>query len=237
MKHGTAVPLLALLAMLSGCVVVPYPVSADVAEVPDFSLDPNLRIGAGPRRLIADISERVSNQEDIDIVDSITFRDAAFPEGGWRLLDLLDPARSIRVAERLDVEYLVLLGPALMDQSSDEHGGYMPLVAGVMYAEEKSTMSAVIVDLRLAESVVLYRVEASGTPVALVWVVVAAMKDPMTESAVLSGLSEAIARRVVEGRRGRRVRIAILAAEGSDNPFGEPAGDTTAYNAEDDSSP
>jgi hypothetical protein len=222
------------MAMISGCVVVPHPVPADVVEIADSDLDPDLVVSAGPRRLIEKIGRRLADEGPVDVVDAIRFRDIAYPSGGWRLGDLLETDHARRVAEQAGVDYLVLIGLPEMSQWNDEKGGYFPGLAGVMVAEEKSTMAAAIIDLHARKPVVMYRVEATGTPVAVVWVVVGAIKDPMTASAVLEGLSTKIVQWVSDGDARGRATVAILAVEGGDNPLAAPQADLNAYNAQDE---
>ena len=53
---------LVAMAMISGCVVVPHPVPADVVEIADSDLDPDLVVSAGPRRLIEKIGRRLADE-------------------------------------------------------------------------------------------------------------------------------------------------------------------------------
>lgn len=207
-------------AAISGCVVVPYPVADTVETVDQATLDKQIVVTAGPRRMIEAISERVQDRDpDIDIMPPVEFRDAAFPDGGWTLAALLTEASNDRRV-RTGARYLIVVGSDPITTTGEDKGGYVPALAGVMYTTQTSTLTGTLIDLQTAEPVRFFRVSAEGTPAAAIWIVVSAVKYPMTESAVLNGFAEALVGEIRQAMPSGPVRVAMLAAEGSRNPFG-----------------
>ena len=158
-------------AILTGCIVIPQSVDATVEAHEEVRLNEDILVSVGPRRLLDNIAQNISKLDrGITIVDSLAFRDTAFPEGGWRLSDLIEPAeRRLSVAAALDVGYLVLLGPASLEEMSDEKGGMVwPL--GAVSGKETSTLSAVVIDLSSGRALSQLAVSASGTYHAVLYI-------------------------------------------------------------------
>ena len=210
-----------LAVLAAGCLIIPHPVPPDVERIEDVRLADDALVSAGPRRLLESISEKLVKQNpELSVVDPIAFRDAAFPEGGWQLRALLKPGRCRHLADALDVRFLVLVGAGAA-QAGDETGIMMPmgLPAGAMTVSEVSVLSAVLFDLEREEAVCQLRSQAEGTGVMLVWVLAVAATAPMTGRAAEKGLANAIGRALLEeGGRGP-LRIAVMAAEASGDPF------------------
>ena len=197
---------------MSSCVVVPYPVSSDVRRLDDAELNDRLYIHVGPRGLLERVSERiVAETPDIEVIDPMLFRDTAFPEGGWSLHELLKEGRCQQISSNLDVQFLVLLTP-LKFKEGEEQGFFIPLAFGAMAFPEESTLSALIVDLRSGSFLCRLDAASSGSARMLYYVIYIAAADPMTESAVIRDLSEAIGKAISEEMDAEPVRIAVLAA-------------------------
>lgn len=204
-----------LLVMLQGCVAVPQNVPADVLQTTDIEIAPETVVSVGPRRYIDDVREKILKQDKtIRISDSLAFRDLAFPEGGWALSHLLDPGVSAAVSEQADVRYLVLLGPAVLYQESDEKGGYVPMLVGAQSSKITTTLTAAIIDLPAAKLVKFVRSEAEGTFRSVTWIIYMAMKVPRTQAAAFNAFGKAIVDEVGPG-----ASLVILAAEGVEEPF------------------
>lgn len=210
------IPLLTLLlAALQACVAVPHNVPADVLQTTDVEIAPETLVSVGPRRFIDDVRKRILEQDDtIRIADSLAFRDLAFPEGGWELSQLLDPAMSAAVSKQADVQYLVLLGPAALYEESDEKGGYVPLLVGAESSKITTSLTAAIFDLAAADLVKFVRSEAEGTFASVTWIIYMAMKVPRTQAAAFNAFGKAIVDEVGPG-----ASLVILAAEGAEEPF------------------
>lgn len=201
-----------LVLLMSSCVVVPYPVSSDVRRLDDAELNDRLYIHVGPRGLLERVSERiVAETPDIEVIDPMLFRDTAFPEGGWSLHELLKEGRCQQISSNLDVQFLVLLTP-LKFKEGEEQGFFIPLAFGAMAFPEESTLSALIVDLRSGSFLCRLDAASSGSARMLYYVIYIAAADPMTESAVIRDLSEAIGKAISEEMDAEPVRIAVLAA-------------------------
>ena len=214
-----------ILLPIAGCVVVPYPVSNETARVDEVEITDQIHVTVGPRELIENVSRRiVKHNPNIELVDPLTFRDAAFPSGSWSLQELLKPENRTRVAEQLDMQYLVLLTSALVEAGEEE--GFLIPFLGAMAVPEDSTLSALIIDLRHGSVVSQLSAKSSGKVRMLYYVIIMVAADPMTESAVISGLSESIAETLAAESHSGRLRIAILAAETSENTEGQPSAAT-----------
>jgi len=205
-----------LLLPITGCVVVPYPVSHETALVDEFEINDQVHVTVGPRELIEEVSKHiVKHNPNIELVDPLLFRDTAFPSGNWSLQELMKPENRTRVAEQLDMQYLVLLTTVLVETGEEE--GFLIPFLGAMAVPEDSTLSALIIDLRQGSIVTQLSATSSGKGRMLYYVIIIVAADPMTESAVISGLSESIAETLAAESHSGRLRIAILAAETSEN--------------------
>jgi hypothetical protein len=214
----------ALLAFLmAGCAIIPVPVlPAQVDRFDDVHLANDVIVSAGPRRLIERLSKRLRKAyPDLTIVDPILFRDAAFPEGGWRLSDLIESGRCQQVAEDSDVQFLVLIGAGAAE-TGDEMGIMFPLVvplAGVMTLTETLVLNAVVLDLKSGKPVCRQRSEATGVVGMAYWVIAFAAVVSMPSSALERGLANGIAEAIAEETDSAAVRVAIMAAEARGDPF------------------
>lgn len=201
-----------MLLHIAGCVIVPHPASHEVERADQIEGADLITITVGPRELIDEVSRRiVKHSPDIEIVDPLTFRDTAFPDGGWSLKELLDTKRCTEVAEQLDVQYLVLLSEAQVE-TGDEKGFLIPFL-GAMAASEESTLGALVIDLRHGAMLSQLSATSSGKGGMLYYVIFMVATDPMTESAVIKGLSESIAKTLENESHEGELRIAVLAGE------------------------
>lgn len=206
---------------ITGCVFVPYPVIPTVERMEEVRLADDAVVSAGPRRLLERISDRLEKQnEALTVVDPIAFRDAAFPKGGWHIKELLQPGRCQQVAQELGVQFLVLIGGGA-NRTRDEMGIMMPMMlpAGAMTMGETSVLSAVIIDLTRGETTCRLRSQADGTGAMFAWVLAVAAIAPMTETAAERGLANAILDAITDAGARSSLRVAVLAAEASGDPF------------------
>lgn len=210
----------AVFLLISGCVVVPYPVSNETTQVEDVEIPDEVLVTVGPRKIIEEVSEHVvKHNPNIELVDSLEFRDVAFPSGDWSLQELMKPENRTRVAEQLDMQYLVLLTAAHVEEGESE--GFLIPFLGAMAVPEDSTLSAFIIDLRQGSVVSRLNTRSSGKGRMLYYVIIIVAADPMTESAVISGLGKSIAETLAVESPAERLRIAILAAETQEYSEGE----------------
>lgn len=204
-----------LLVLLTGCVVVPYPVSPEVTQSEAITLSAEgTRVTVGPRRLLERVAKEIRDADPrIEIVDGLTFRDLAFPEGDWTLARLLEPETGARVREGLDVTYVVLVG-AMSHEEGEPKGHFGLWIGGygAAQADWKDRISAVVVDLRTAQTFRRISSEGRGkqTAAGLFYFVVT---FPMTDSAAIHGLGEEVAEVIAERAGDGPVRIAVMAAE------------------------
>jgi hypothetical protein len=118
---------------------------------------------------LAGVTAHRRRDRELEIVDSLAFRNSIFPEGGWQLSQLLDPAVRPRLAAS-GADYLVVVGPVRV--AADEgHGLFLEVPGFGFYgAASGSTQgSALVLIVDLARGAVLDAVEtrARGTDVAV----------------------------------------------------------------------
>jgi len=220
--------LVPLLTVAMSCVFIPYPTRPDVAQSEIITVaDEHTLVTLGPRKLLEKVTKEIQEANPaIDVVDGLTFRDVAFPEGDWNLARLLEPDACERVREQLGVDYLVLVGP--MSYVEGEPKGHFGLWIGGYGAAQvdiESELAAVIVDLKTRETVSQVTSEARGTQTwaGLFYFVVTL---PITDSAAIRGLGDEVARVITERAGSQTVRIAVLA--------GEPASESSTELAEEE---
>jgi hypothetical protein len=214
---AVCVSLLALL--IGGCLLpVPLPVRPDVTRIDEVRISDDVLVSAGPRLLLERLSRRLEkSQPGLTVVDPIAFRDTAFPEGGWRLDELLEPERRERIDDSLGVRFLVLIG-AGVTQVRDQIGIFFPgLSAAAM--RETTVLAAVVFDLDTGLPVCRLRSKAESIGVVLGCYIFAVIIDPMTGFSSVEKLAEAIGETLVEEAGHAPGRIALMAAEASGDPF------------------
>jgi hypothetical protein len=221
--HTPVVATLIVLIVLSpgGCAVVPYPVVPEVDRFDDVHLAGDTLLTVGPRITLERIAERIEKENPaIEIVDPILFRDTAFPVGGWQLEELMDSERCRQVVEELGVRYLVLVGGGA-EEVRDEMGIMMPLMmpAGLMTMHTTSVLSAVVLDLKSGDPTCRFRYEMEGIGLMAVWVIFVAAFVPISGRSAENSLGTALARFFYDEGVDGELRIAVLAAEASGDPF------------------
>ncbi len=228
-KMPVTIALMMAIGLLTGCVIVPHPVAPHIERAEEIRPADDILVSVGPRRLLEKITDKFSKRrKDITVVDALTFRDAAFPDGGWQLADLLERGNAARVGSELDVQFLILIGAANIEKLGEDKGVYVPGLIGLQYTEQTSVLSVLVIDLPNAQPVAQYRIEASGTAGMLNFVIYFAMKFPMTEAAVLRGLMDALDKSVAVQTGHDETRIAILAAEADADSLEDPNADDEA---------
>lgn len=214
-------------AMIFASCIAPHPVKPEIEVFGEVRFADDVLVTVGPRRLLANLSGKIeSDPRGVVVIDGLRFRDTAFPEGGWRLKDLLGTAElRDRVISKLAVDYLVLIGPARIEEYGEEKGEMLFLVPGAVWGEETSSLNAAIIDLKTGRAASRLAVTASGTYRVATYLLYMVGTDPMTESAVLQGLADSLVDWLTEHGQGEGVRIALLAAESAAEPFHSPASD------------
>jgi hypothetical protein len=204
--------------LIGGCIVIPHPVTPNVERVDQVAVSSDVYITVGPRKLLEKVSSQIEkNSDNIEVIDPLVFRDAAFPDGGWSLNELLSSPRCIEITERLNVDYLILVGMRATEEG-DLDGFFIPLVAGAGSIPEESSLSALVIDLRRQSIVCEFVATAESTGRMLYYVIVVVGTNPMTESAVIKGIADGISKELSQLGSGEVVRIAVLAAEGRHKP-------------------
>ena len=198
---------------VTGCLAVPHPVSPDVTLNENPVLTNDIILSLGPRELLEDFTNHISGTyENIEVVDGMLFRETAFPDGGWKLSQLLEPDTCSRVSIQLDIDYLVIVGQEELS-FGEEKGGYFPLLYGAMWQEKVSKISSVILDMKTRETVRQISSEAHATEMAVIYVVIVAGNVPLTSSSAIKGLAKDTGRVIDELVKSEKVRIAVIAAE------------------------
>lgn len=201
----------------TGCAVTaPIQGTTQVSDHENPALPGNTLISVGPRRLLEFLSGRISSiAPELKMVDGLLLRDTAFPQGGWRLQDLLETGNRTRVVRELGVDYLVLVSP-LVYTVGDESGFFVPLVAGAQSADHKATLSATVYDLK--SGLALRRIDSAATGKERVYSYVILFSG--TTPHVVTPLLDAMVKEIVDtlgtANGHGASRIAILATETPD---------------------
>lgn len=205
--------LLALLA-LGSCVIVPYPTSAELsvsaAPVPaaEFTL-----VSIGRRaELEQAYRELLERSERLESLLALEVRDAAFPEGGWSLAELLDTASVARLAP-LELDLLVLLEPR-RDVTLSSWGEFTFYLGfyGLQSDRLRTTYAAWLYDPRRGR--LLERVEASSTgSTFFIGLFYALFVVPLTEWSAADEFFDELVERLERSATGPRARFAVLALE------------------------
>jgi hypothetical protein len=205
-----------LAAFSAGCVVVPYspPTESQSAPVRLENAE-QVILSIGPREMLEETRASLRRRDgELEIVDSLAFRNSIFPEGGWQLSQLLDPAVKPRLAAS-GADYLVVVGPVRV--AADEgHGLFLEVPGFGFYgAASGSTQgSALVLIVDLARGEVLDAVEtrARGTDVA-VGFFYGLIVHATTETSVRRACLDSVVETVRAARPKGVVRLALMAAE------------------------
>ena len=211
------------IAELGACVPVPIPVKPDVAEVGTLVPTPDIYLAAEPAALHEELARRVQKKNrHIEVVAPLDFCDAAFPEGGSRLADLL--AADGDLTDVLGVRYLAVV-EEISATASD--AGFMtstlPLFPGALGAVSYSNrivMTALVIDLASRSRVAYRRLEGEGRGFGVSLLVYGVFTIPMTWRGIKNGIAGVIAEAVASEAGGQPVRIAILGAGDADEANG-----------------
>jgi len=198
----------------SGCVIVPVPVKPEIETLDAVTVSEDARVSMGPRQLLDELAKRIVDEnQNIEIIDGFAFRDTAFPNGGWRMVDLLDPLIARRTADSLDVSHVAVIETHKTNDWEETFSVYVPLAFGVMSGEEESRMSVTIFDLHEPSYTSEIWVTATGKARGFVLVIYGIGTEPLTLGSVYKGLAKEISAAVTGGQEKDPVRIALLAVE------------------------
>lgn len=201
---------------LGGCpmlIEIPYPVEARSIRTEDLTPPGDLYVTLGPRMLIEDVGQRLERRvPNSEFVDPLAFRDVAFPDGGWSVADLTDPDVCSRVNGALSVRYAVLLEVGPQTDRDRERSVFFGL-GETGYDTEESVLSALIVDMGRSEILCRAESSASGKEVFLLTWAGGYATNPVTEQAVLAGLSDTIADLFMQQHETGSLRFTVLAVE------------------------
>lgn len=144
-------------------------------------------------------------------VDGLLFRDTAFPQGGWLLRDLLDEKNRTRIAQQLQVDYLVLVGP--FEYTKGDWTGPTIVIAGADTKVHKASLSATIYDLRAGTPIARIVSTALGNELLFSYVILMSGSTPHVVTPMLDAMVKAIAETISKAHPHASTRIAVLAAE------------------------
>jgi hypothetical protein len=200
---------LAIAALTTGCVFVPYKPPASTEHA--YTAIPNperLLLSVGPRQYLEIAAkEIVEIDQRFQLVDGQAFIDMVSPSTALTLARLLEPG-AIRLAETMDTDYLVLIGrPETI--AFDEKEGF-PVVR---YNKLSTSHWAAVVDTRRMQLIRQLTsksvgVESEGWGGPIVWGVFAD-----TEGSALEELLPQIAGVLGESKPTGTVRFVLLAVD------------------------
>jgi hypothetical protein len=215
MRLGKLLFLILYTFSLSGCgISIPTSVTPTITKNRQpISISDDLLVTLGPRRLLEEISQEITNRsKDIEVVDALVYRDTVFPDGGWKLKQLLTPENCQRVYNLLQVDYLVLIG-RINTETGEEEGFFIPLVVGAMSAERTVKLSATIYDLKSSEFSCEVYSEAQGKERVFSYVILVAGKTPQILTAAVDGLAEGVVDEINMQKHNSKTRIVVMAVE------------------------
>jgi hypothetical protein len=211
---------LCLLTSLAACVVVPHSVEPEVTESETAVLPAEeILLTLGPRAFLEQMEQAIGEADPgIEIADALAFRDTAFPEGDWSLAQLLTAESCERIQRQMPVDYLLLFGPLQQQEGSLKGPNFMtlgmPLPFGLGTAESKSTLSAVVIDLKVGEIVCQIDVSAEGSTSFVAWVYIVGTY-PATGDSAAQGLAEELVAEIREISGEEHPSVVLMAAEAS----------------------
>lgn len=199
---------------LTGCALTaPVEGKPEIFRHDNMALAGNTLVTVGPRRLLDFLAKQIfATDAGLEPVDALLFRDTAFPEGGWRLQELLDDARRASISRTLKVDYLILVTP-LVYTVGDESGFFVPLVAGAQSAAHKSSVSATIYDMKSGAALCRIDVAAMGQERVYSYVIMFTGTTPHVVKPALDALVKQIVQTIRAVDQKSPMRMAILAAE------------------------
>jgi len=223
----------AVCALLAGCLMVPYKPKAQVTPVAADLYDAeHIVLTIGPRRLLHDIGKEITNLDpQIQLVDSLTLRDALFPSGGWTLATLLNEAnRPILAAS--GAEYLAIIGQPSSEKTKSvgAFGFYMGF-AGALKETEQSSIAIMLVDLKQGRMLNGADIRADGTTVAL-GAFYALIVVPRMDASLHEGVGSAIVQAIRKARPNASVKVGLLAMENASYEAAEAKEAAEARHAE-----
>ena len=207
--YSTVVFFIFLLSPLTGC--VPYPVPSDTSTSTDISINQDLLLTLAPRDYLETFTEEITRRyKNIEVTDGFLFRNIAFPEGGWKLKQLLEPDNCARVKAELDIDYVVILGQEEHLQG-EVKGIFIPFFGAGTQAKE-SRVSAAILDITSGNFECQINVEAEGHSSAIFFVIVGGGAEPLTVSSAIAGLAKETGLVIGKLTGFKNTRIAVIAA-------------------------
>jgi len=205
----------ALAAAVTSCIMIPYEPDSEVSLSDAGPLSSSeMMVTVGPRTLLAQVSDAIAAAETrVKIADPVVFRDAAFPDGDWRVARLFEKGNCIRAAKESDIQYLVLVGK-MEEIILKEVGGIDMWIGfyGAGYAEGESRLSATIVDLFEEHPMHDVRSAAKGTTSG-VGLFYGLFIVPRTDASAIKGLGREIAKTIIDSTEMETVNVAVLAIE------------------------
>ncbi len=204
---------------LTGCAMTaPFEGKPEVTFHDNMALASNTLVTVGPRRLLDLLAKQIAATDaGMEPVDALLFRDTAFPEGGWRLQELLNEDRRASIVKTLEVDYLILVTP-LVYTVGDESGFFVPLVAGAQSAEHKTSVTATIYDMTSGAALCRIDVAAMGKERVYSYVIIFTGTTPHVVKPALDTLVKQIVQTIRTANQKSRMRMAILATESMPQP-------------------
>lgn len=203
--------------LLSSCVILPYTPSAETVRSPcPMPLEEKVQLNIGPRHLLDEVAGEIQSRLPAMVeVDRLEFRDAAFPDGGWTLGQLLDGEQGCRNLPQ-PADYLVLIGQPQYD-TVDSKGGVAFYLGFFGAGKSTSTgdFSALVIDLRHCCPVNVVTAESEGTNLGA-GLFYGLFIYPMVDRSVLDGLGRGVADLLAESSSGAPLRVVVMAAESGD---------------------
>lgn len=206
--------LLAALAVLGGCVIIPYtPPSETQHERVEVANPDQVVLSVGPRTFLGKMADELRDEVSrVELLDGQAFIDTAAPEGGLTLALLSQPAARERIAA-LGADYLILLGEP-GDELLKSWGEVVPYLG--FYGAAKTTAStrywAALIDLQTMQLVEQLTTTATGTDAGVgLFYGIFVVSD--TGGSAQKGVVRNLAQALAAGKPDGPIRVVMLARE------------------------
>jgi len=212
-QHTGAVAAMIVVLLMASC--APYPVKPVVSRTESVSLATDEAIVTWePRFLLKKFSEAVREaHQNIEVVDEPVLLDLAIPQGERTLRQVLQPDACRRIAEQLNVAYLVLVSP-LYEHEGEIEGPLMIFMGawGVAKQELEARLGATVFDLQSGKPLCNVTGEADATMVFAGWFFPFVV-GPWAEGDLntIRSVAAEVGKAISEDAKSENVRIVVAA--------------------------
>lgn len=201
-----------ILFNISGCIFV-TDATPEVMHSDKVVIEDNSVLSLADRRMIEYLSKTIrQKQNNIEVVDGLSFRDTVFPEGGWELQDLLAHGEESNLSEETNVDYLIVISPYTEVEQKGVFVFGAPFMIGYHSGTERFSVSAKLIDMESLDVIdqIISKGEGEGMWAGFFWWVVYGEK---VVQPALDTLADEIVQVVTKLKKSEKSRIVIMSLE------------------------